>query len=892
MTEDSRCPACNKVYDDEEELKGHMKQDHSELSETYLAREFLIEVPHSCAMCGEELDPSEPMTDHMQNAHAISATQGEPQYGEEENPLAEYPEAEDTLINNAFGDPNLEMQKAPDDVEGEEDFDMEDDELDLDEEINAELEQELGEDKDYENAYDLENNYKSEDIQSNECDQCNLSFDNKQELSTHKNDTHADALEFFLENDKRFFEGGVKTPAVETRAIENEIEPEEVIDAEHDMLDAGVDEEEAHDILKDLGDPEKESDKEEGEEQDHTGKHTEIFNAIKRDNPDYSDDRAWSIANSQIYKHGLESNIYSSVHSIIMGNEDFKEDEHPREEGGKFTSKDGGVSDDSDEKPSNKFSNMSEKDIIKSIKGGSKDFHDWYRDAKPENEELYAEIERRNKEVPRPKRPEGAGGTIFRDDPDAVSKMEVKVKYLEGVADYWKQITKFPTRDYHTRPTQLGDAKFYEMSNNSANLRDARKKLEGIKAQQARGTTLTRKPTFKDNKKRFYYSEEPKGESYSNEIRKILGLEHYDEEGTFWFTTNNGKKVGIQQGQNLEDALSNAGIPSDDYDDSDVSASDLASAEQPDGDIQEPSREEPEERPPVTEEPREEVPTEEEPIEGDLEDEDYFKTARSDILEQQLEQGYDEETNQKIRDELERRKSEPEKYDLINGEEPEEGIGMSWQEQGIDDDVKDKLIEKTGAEDLEVTDVSDSDSRGSSYGKMLTLSNGEEWQVYNSMEEAEQAVKEGIQNDIDSGDLGAYGGFNESFASTYMDMGEVDQRMWVSDEEDRRRQDLEYENDQLEDDNPEKKTEEEITQTIDEEMSGIREQLSSDALGYIRDNFGEEQVTEMVKNGTLKIDVERMGDDAIASDGLGHFLSSYDNNYEETSSGQILARHN
>ena len=57
--------------------------------------------------------------------------------------------------------------------------------------------------------------------------------------------------------------------------------------------------------------------------------------------------------------------------------------------------------------------------------------------------------------------------------------MEAKVKYLEGVQNYWKQITKFPARDYHTRPTQLGDAKWYELSNTGANLRDARKKLEG-----------------------------------------------------------------------------------------------------------------------------------------------------------------------------------------------------------------------------------------------------------------------------------------------------------------------------------------------------------------------------------------------------------------------------
>ena len=195
----------------------------------------------------------------------------------------------------------------------------------------------------------------------------------------------------------------------------------------------------------------------------------------------------------------------------ILAEEEFREQEHPRDEGGQFTSKGGG----------GKHAKTSDKDLIKQIKGDSKDYHDWSRNEK--NEELYAEIERRNQEIPKPKKPEGAGDTIFRDDPDAIKKMEAKVKYLEDVQDYWKKIIKFPARDYHTKSIQLGDAKWYELTNIGANLRDAKNKLEGIKAQQERGTTLVRKPTYKDGKKRFYYSEEPPenwqkgGESYTKE---------------------------------------------------------------------------------------------------------------------------------------------------------------------------------------------------------------------------------------------------------------------------------------------------------------------------------------------------------------------------------------
>lgn len=150
---------------------------------------------------------------------------------------------------------------------------------------------------------------------------------------------------------------------------------------------------------------------------------------------------------------------------------------------------------------------MSEKDLVKGIKAGKKDWKDWYRN--DSNEKFYAEIERRNRDVPKPKRPEGAGGTIFQDDPKAIEKYEKKITYLENQQDYWKKIIKFPARDYKNR-NQLGDAKYYEMSNNSANLNTTRKQLAKVKARSESGATLERKVTYKGGKPRFYYKENPK----------------------------------------------------------------------------------------------------------------------------------------------------------------------------------------------------------------------------------------------------------------------------------------------------------------------------------------------------------------------------------------------
>ena len=224
---------------------------------------------------------------------------------------------------------------------------------------------------------------------------------------------------------------------------------------------------------------------------------------------------------------------------------EFAEQDHPRDDDGKFTSGGGGGSSSSsniakvpsDKKPdkiesskdwdgnpdTNPFREMDTKSIIKTIKGGSKNWQDWrVADHIPE----LSEIEKRNREIPQPEKPEGYNSKeqIFRDDPDAIPKMEAKVKYLENIADYWKKVTKFPMRDFRNQVGMrtLGDAKWFAMSNNSQLLNGARKKLEQIKNQG----NLTRNTTYKTDssgksKPRFYYTEEPKektdGESLASE---------------------------------------------------------------------------------------------------------------------------------------------------------------------------------------------------------------------------------------------------------------------------------------------------------------------------------------------------------------------------------------
>lgn len=138
------------------------------------------------------------------------------------------------------------------------------------------------------------------------------------------------------------------------------------------------------------------------------------------------------------------------------------------------------------------------KQISKSIGGKSQ----------KEVPELYQQLENKNRQVPRSTL--RLGGTVFRDDPDAIPKQEQKVKYWESQQDFWKNIVKEPQRSFGRT---LGDARWWALGNTSTNLREANKKLDKLKSDEEKGIKLTRQPTFIEGKKRFFFKEEKKGES-------------------------------------------------------------------------------------------------------------------------------------------------------------------------------------------------------------------------------------------------------------------------------------------------------------------------------------------------------------------------------------------
>jgi len=122
--------------------------------------------------------------------------------------------------------------------------------------------------------------------------------------------------------------------------------------------------------------------------------------------------------------------------------------------------------------------------------------------SKKEVPELYQQLEEKNRQVAKPEFVDV--GRVFRDDPNAIPKQELKVKNFENEQDYWKNIVKEPQRSFGTT---LGDQRWFALDGASTNLREAKKKLMKLESDKEKGIKLERKPVFIGGKKRFKFEE-------------------------------------------------------------------------------------------------------------------------------------------------------------------------------------------------------------------------------------------------------------------------------------------------------------------------------------------------------------------------------------------------
>lgn len=174
-----------------------------------------------------------------------------------------------------------------------------------------------------------------------------------------------------------------------------------------------------------------------------------------------------------------------------------------------------------------------------------------------------------------------------------------------------------------------------------------------------------------------------------------------------------------------------------------------------------------------------------------------------------------------------------------------------------------ELAEYTGNE---VTDAEVTENTGIN-GDAVTVAFGrEEYECYNDYDKAEEAAKEDVKSLIDDCGGVMKAGFqwdNLGGRSQYLDEDDAESVV---------REDLEN---MLSDmSNHEKR--ENYGSTDDDEI--IEDQLGqiNSYIDYIVDNWGEEQLDNLVERGIISFDQDQLAEDCVNTDGVAHNLARYD----------------
>jgi hypothetical protein len=138
------------------------------------------------------------------------------------------------------------------------------------------------------------------------------------------------------------------------------------------------------------------------------------------------------------------------------------------------------------------------------------------------------------------------------------------------------------------------------------------------------------------------------------------------------------------------------------------------------------------------------------------------------------------------------------------------------------------------------------------------------------------------------------GNFNESFISSYINTDRL-RDLLRSDVEEMARETLREETPELSDDERESTPNavdlDEAEIAFNEKVDQQVEQELKDPIQYLKDIYGDAEGLKQAMT-IAGINVEEAAEDAVAADGEGHFLSSYDGDIHDLPSGGQWWRHN
>lgn len=270
------------------------------------------------------------------------------------------------------------------------------------------------------------------------------------------------------------------------------------------------------------------------------------------------------------------------------------------------------------------------------------------------------------------------------------------------------------------------------------------------------------------------------------------------------------------------------------------------------------------------------------------------------------------------------RSSEPDtKINIeINNESEEfsEGVRKDFaskntDEHGITLDVIKELQELEKDKEISIEEVNDGFNTVSGVGKYLTLSNGATYNLFSNYDEMEEEAKARIRQDLDEPEM-----FNQDFLDSHMSISETDARLFGNDfgdmmVEDRDIDELKEMADEMGISYDDPAFHEDDDGITKEKLKEIEENMKNELIDKISYERSKEVEKTILENGLrsficddeglcsddefmeqygkwLRVDYDSAIRDAIASDGVEHFVSGYDGESHETKDGQYLVKHN
>ena len=174
---------------------------------------------------------------------------------------------------------------------------------------------------------------------------------------------------------------------------------------------------------------------------------------------------------------------------------------------------------------------------------------------------------------------------------------------------------------------------------------------------------------------------------------------------------------------------------------------------------------------------------------------------------------------------------------------------------------------------------------------------GKEWEVVRDTDQARELAIAIVTQDLEQEPEI----FNQSFIESHIDTKKLKDELW-SDVLNTREDDLrdmrdrdfwrEWEREGF--DEPEEDEDGDVPSPTDEQIEELAERQAEDQLrdpmAYLEDIYGDDAAKEAIR--IAGFDVEAAADEAVSTDGEGHFLSGYDGQTHETDAGLVYWRVN